>query len=45
VIVEDAVQEVRTRLLARVSDQDLAATVRTFAIFEAALEAANRQEG
>ena len=40
VIVEDAIQELRTRFLAKVSDEDLAATVRTFAAFEAALEAA-----
>ncbi|EJL27522.1 transcriptional regulator [Caulobacter sp. AP07] len=45
-VVEDAVQEVRARLLAGVGDADLAATVRTFAIFEAALEAAAAgQEG
>jgi MarR family transcriptional regulator for hemolysin len=40
VVVEDAVQELRTRLLATVSPEDLAATVRTFAAFEAALDAA-----
>jgi MarR family transcriptional regulator for hemolysin len=46
VIVEDAVQGLRTRLLATVSAEDLAATVRTFAAFEAALEAAaSGQEG
>ncbi len=45
VVVEDAVQDVRTRLLAEVSAEDLAATVRTFAVFEAALEAVGRQEG
>jgi MarR family transcriptional regulator for hemolysin len=46
VIVEDAIQELRTRFLAKVSDEDLAATVRTFTAFEAALEAAaSGQEG
>ncbi|MBO9706811.1 MAG: MarR family transcriptional regulator [Caulobacter sp.] len=39
-VVEAAVQELRHRLLASVSDEDLAATVRTFAAFEALLEAA-----
>jgi MarR family transcriptional regulator for hemolysin len=43
VVVEDAVQEVRARMLADVSDEDLAATVRTFAAFEAALDAAAGQ--
>ena len=46
VVVEDAIQELRVRFLANVSDEDLAATVRTFAAFEAALEAAaSGQEG
>ena len=46
VIVEDAVQGLRTKLLAGVSAEDLAATVRTFATFEAALDAAaSSQEG
>jgi MarR family transcriptional regulator for hemolysin len=46
VVVEDAIQELRIRFLAKVSDEDLAATVRTFAAFEAALEAAAAgQEG
>jgi MarR family transcriptional regulator for hemolysin len=39
-VVEAAVQELRQRLLASVSDEDLAATVRTFAAFEALLETA-----
>jgi MarR family transcriptional regulator for hemolysin len=39
VIVEGAVQDLRGRLLAAVSVEDLAATVRTFAAFEAALDA------
>lgn len=43
VVVEDAVQEVRAKLLANVSDDDLAATLRTFAAFEAALDAAAGQ--
>lgn len=43
VIAEDTVQSVRSRLLVGVSDEDLAATLRTFAAFEAALEAANGQ--
>ncbi|WP_408611056.1 MarR family winged helix-turn-helix transcriptional regulator [Caulobacter hibisci] len=43
VVVEDAVQDLRSNLLAGVSDEDLAATLRTFAAFEAALEAANGQ--
>lgn len=43
VIAEDTVQAVRSRLLVGVSDDDLAATLRTFAAFEAALEAANGQ--
>ncbi|WP_425266989.1 MarR family winged helix-turn-helix transcriptional regulator [Caulobacter radicis] len=43
VIAEDTVQAVRSRLLVGVSDEDLAATLRTFAAFEAALEAANGQ--
>ncbi|MBO9557554.1 MAG: MarR family transcriptional regulator [Caulobacter sp.] len=41
VVVEDAVQELRTKLLAGISAEDLAATVRTFVAFEAALEAAD----
>jgi MarR family transcriptional regulator for hemolysin len=46
VIVEDAVQGLRTKLLAGVSAEDLAATVRTFTAFETALEAAaSNQEG
>lgn len=40
VIVEGAVQTLRTRLLVGVSAEDLAATVRTFAAFETALDAA-----
>lgn len=44
-VVEDAVQAVRTRLLAGIGDADLAATVRAFAIFEAALEAAASTDG
>jgi MarR family transcriptional regulator for hemolysin len=42
-VVEDAVQEVRARMLTGVSDEDLAATLRTFAAFEAALDAAAGQ--
>ncbi|CAN5511499.1 MarR family transcriptional regulator [soil metagenome] len=41
VIVEDAVQGLRSKLLAGASAEDLAATVRTFAAFEAALDAAD----
>lgn len=44
-VAEDAVQEVRTRLLAGIGDADLKATVRTFAIFETALEAAAASAG
>ena len=40
IVVEDAIQELRVRLLVNISAEDLAATVRTFAAFEAALEAA-----
>ncbi|MFT4251080.1 MAG: MarR family winged helix-turn-helix transcriptional regulator [Caulobacter sp.] len=43
VIAEDTVQAVRSRLLAGVGDEDLSATLRTFAAFEAALEIANGQ--
>jgi MarR family transcriptional regulator for hemolysin len=46
VVVENAIQDLRARLLKTVSAEDLAATVRTFAAFEAALEAAaSDQEG
>lgn len=41
--VENAVQGLRARMLAEVSDEDLAATLRTFAAFEAALDAAAGQ--
>ncbi len=44
-VVEEAVQEVRTRMLVDVRDDDLQAAVRTFAAFEAALEAAAGQGG
>jgi MarR family transcriptional regulator for hemolysin len=37
-VVEDAVQEVRERLLAGISDADLAVTLRTLTLFEDALE-------
>lgn len=43
--VEDAVQVVRAQMLAGVDDADLAATLRTFAAFEAALDAAAGQGG
>ncbi len=42
-VVEDAVQVVRAQMLTNVSDEDLAATLRTFAAFEAALDAAAGQ--
>jgi MarR family transcriptional regulator for hemolysin len=42
-VVEDAVQEIRSRMLTGVSDDDLAATLRTFAAFEAALDLAAGQ--
>ena len=45
VVVEGAAQELRTRLLVDVSPEDLAATVRTFAAFEVALDAADGAEG
>lgn len=43
--VEDAVQVVRAQMLAGVSDADLSAALRTFAAFEAALDAAAGQGG
>ena len=43
--VEGAIQVVRAQMLALVSDADLAATLRTFAAFEAALDAAAGQGG
>lgn len=43
--VEDAIQIVRAQMLAQVSDADLSATLRTFAAFEAALDAAAGQGG
>ena len=42
-VVEDAVQVVRAQMLAGVSNLDLQAAVRTFAAFEAALDAAAGQ--
>lgn len=45
VVVEDAVQVVRTRVLAGVSDVNLATTLRTFTAFEAALEASSPGQG
>jgi len=42
-VVEDAVQVVRAQMLVDVGDDDLAAALRTFAAFEAALEAAAGQ--
>ncbi|NQE62646.1 MarR family winged helix-turn-helix transcriptional regulator [Caulobacter sp. RHG1] len=44
-VVEDAVQVVRAQMLIQVSDADLAATLRTFAAFEAALDVAAGQGG
>ena len=38
-VVEQAVQDVRSRLLAQVSDADLAVALRTLTLFEQALEA------
>lgn len=43
--VEDAIQIVRAQMLAQVSDADLSATLRTFAAFETALDAAAGQGG
>lgn len=43
--VEAAIQVVRAQMLALVNDDDLAATLRTFAAFEAALDAAAGQGG
>jgi MarR family transcriptional regulator for hemolysin len=43
--VEDAIQVVRAHMLAGVDGADLAATLRTFAAFEAALDAAAGQGG
>ena len=45
VVVEDAVQVVRTRVLAGVSDVNLATTLRAFTAFEAALEASAPGQG
>jgi MarR family transcriptional regulator for hemolysin len=45
VVVEDAVQVVRTRVLAGVSDVNLATTLRAFTAFEAALEAPSPGQG
>ncbi|WP_165184524.1 MarR family winged helix-turn-helix transcriptional regulator [Caulobacter soli] len=45
VIIEDAIQDLRTRFLADVSTEDLAAAVRVFTVFEAALEAAASASG
>ncbi|WP_168074721.1 MarR family transcriptional regulator [Caulobacter sp. SSI4214] len=42
-VIEDAVQVVRAQMLAAVGDEDLAAALRTFAAFEAALDAAARE--
>jgi MarR family transcriptional regulator for hemolysin len=44
-VVEDAVQVVRAQMLANVGDDDLAAAIRTFVAFEAALDAAAGQGG
>jgi len=44
-VVEDAVQGVRTRVLAGVSDVNLATTLRAFTAFEAALEASTPGQG
>lgn len=45
VVVEDAVQELRSRLLAVVGDEDLAITLRTLAAFEAVLDGAAASDG
>ena len=45
VVVENAVQGVRTRVLAGVSDVNLATTLRAFTAFEAALEAMSPGQG
>jgi MarR family transcriptional regulator for hemolysin len=45
VVVEDAVQVVRARVLASVSDVNLATTLRAFTAFEAALEASTPGQG
>ena len=45
VVVEDAVQVVRTRVLAGVSDVNLATSLRAFTAFEAALEASAQGQG
>jgi MarR family transcriptional regulator for hemolysin len=45
VVVEDAVQVVRTRVLAGVSDVNLSTTLRAFTAFEAALEASAQGQG
>jgi len=45
VVVENAVQGVRTRVLAGVSDVNLATTLRAFTAFEAALEASSQGQG
>lgn len=45
IVVENAVQGVRTRVLAGVSDVNLATTLRAFAAFEAALEASSQGQG
>lgn len=42
-VVEDAIQVVRAQMLVGVGDDDLAAAIRTFAAFEAALDLAARQ--
>ena len=45
VVVEEAVQVVRTRVLAGVSDVNLATTLRAFTAFEAALETSSPGQG
>jgi MarR family transcriptional regulator for hemolysin len=45
VVVEDAVQVVRSRVLAGVSDVNLATTLRAFTAFEAALEVSSQGPG
>lgn len=45
VVVEDAVQDLRSRLLAVVSDEDLCATLRTLAAFEAMLDRPAADDG
>jgi MarR family transcriptional regulator for hemolysin len=45
VVVEEAIQDLRTKLLKTISTDDLAAAVRVFTAFETALEAAAAADG